>query len=207
MMEGNGLQAPRPVDFLVYRDFLDRPILEELLGWAVANEARFDQPRVGVKNKVDDSIRVSMTIRDFGPARLAIDRRVREKIPDIFRDLRVTPFEPSKLETELVASNDGAFYSEHIDTFVGDDRANSDRVVSAIYYFHSEPKAFSGGALRIYPLPFQRKSPDEFVEIEPEQNTLVVFPSFLLHEVRPVSCPTRLFAHSRFSVNVWIHRK
>jgi excisionase family DNA binding protein len=33
---------------------------------------------------------------------------------------------------------------------------------------------------------------------------LVLFPSSYSHEVLPVKCPTRKFAHSRFTANGWI---
>jgi hypothetical protein len=40
------------------------------------------------------------------------------------------------------------------------------RVITAVYYFHRLPKAFSGGVLRIYPLAGSKNS-TAFVDIEP----------------------------------------
>ena len=80
-----------------------------------------------------------------------------------------------------------------------------DRLLSGVYYFHREPKAFSGGALR-----FHRfgggETQDDWIDVEPEQDSLVVFPTWARHEVLRVSCPSREFADSRFAVNVWLCR-
>jgi len=82
--------------------------------------------------------------------------------------------------------------------------AGGGRVLSCVYYFHREPKAFEGGALRIHA--FGSEEDAEFVDIEPRQNSLLVFPAWAPHEVRTVSCPSDAFADARFSVNCWLHR-
>ena len=58
-------------------------------------------------------------------------------------------------------------------------------MVSGVYHFHREPKALSGGGLRLHRFGATLKAP---------------------HEVRPVACPSMAFADSRFSVNCWIYR-
>ena len=149
--------------------------------------------------------RTSLRVSDFGPIKAMLRQRLLDFVPTLIADLRVTPFEPSKVELELVANNDGAFFKRHIDTFMGDARKASDRVLSAVYYFHAEPKAFSGGALRLYSFG-TKEDEGNFADVQPEQNTLLAFPSWVLHEVLPVSCPSRRFSDSRFNVNCWVHR-
>lgn len=68
-------------------------------------------------------------------------------------------------------------------------------------------RGFSGGELR----PFDRGveqvrwvPAETFREIVPEDNLLVLFPSSALHEIRPVRCPSRAFADSRFTLNGWL---
>jgi Rps23 Pro-64 3,4-dihydroxylase Tpa1-like proline 4-hydroxylase len=113
---------------------------------------------------------------------------------------------PSILELELAAHGDGAFYHAHTDIAVGETRKKrsdkSDRVLSAVYYFYAEPKAFSGGELRL----FQLGENPAFVELQPLQNSLVVFHSWVPHEVRPVSCPSGEFRDYRFAINCWYRR-
>jgi Rps23 Pro-64 3,4-dihydroxylase Tpa1-like proline 4-hydroxylase len=60
---------------------------------------------------------------------------------------------------------------------------------------HSEPRSFSGGELTI------RSS-----GVQPQGDTLVLFPSCSVHEVLPVRVPSGAFADSRFTVTGWIHR-
>ena len=103
-----------------------------------------------------------------------------------------------------MAHNDGAFYKRHIDTQTASER-DAIRVLSGVYYFHAEPKAFTGGALRLYAI----GDPDKktFVDIEPAHDSLLAFPSWAPHEVRPISCPSKRFTDSRFAINCWMYRE
>ena len=127
-------------------------------------------------------------------------------VPSLISQLRVTPFDAPNLETELVAHGDGAFYKRHVDTQTPrHPEVNGIRVLSGVYYFHAEPKAFTGGELRLYAL--GGKSGENFVDIEPVNNSLLVFPAWAPHEVRPVSCPSKRFIDSRFAINCWLRRQ
>jgi Rps23 Pro-64 3,4-dihydroxylase Tpa1-like proline 4-hydroxylase len=105
----------------------------------------------------------------------------------------------------MVAHGDGAFFTEHNYIAVEDKKFVVRRVVTAVYYFHRLPKAFSGGVLRIYPLAGSKNS-TAFVDIEPTSDTLVFFPSWFPHEVLPVTCPSDWFEDSRFAIDYWVHR-
>lgn len=198
-------------NYRVYRDFLDAETHASLLAWTIDNEAKF-KPTLVVsdhqkKAVYDPSSRRSMGLDNLGTTAELFRQSIINLVPTMVRNLRTTPFEPSEvvLELELVANNDGAFFEPHTDTFTGKRRQGGDRVLSAVYYFHAEPKAFSGGALRLYPFG-GKKDKNAFVDVEPEQNTLLVFPSWALHQVLPVSCPSGRFADSRFNVNCWVVR-
>jgi SM-20-related protein len=189
--------------FVVLRDFLDAATVAGLLDYALSRQSDFTATRLE-SNAVDPSIRVSTALRELGAYRQILKRKILELLPGLITQLRVTPFDGAKLETELVAHNDGAFYKRHIDTQTASDR-QSIRVLSGVYYFHAEPKAFSGGALRLYAIGDFRES--VFADVEPVRNTMLVFPSWAPHEVRPVSCPSRRFIDSRFAVNCWVYRR
>ena len=75
-------------------------------------------------------------------------------------------------------------------------------MVSAVYYFHRQPRGFSGGQLAIYPI-----DAGDAATIEPMHDRLVVFPSFAPHEVLPVTVPGNAFADARFSINCWLRRE
>jgi Rps23 Pro-64 3,4-dihydroxylase Tpa1-like proline 4-hydroxylase len=196
--------------YSVYRGFLDSVAHASLLAWALENETKFETSLMlrGFKQdkaRDDPSVRKSLRVGEFGPMTAVFRQRLLDFLPTLIADLRVTSFKPSKVELELVANNDGAFFKQHIDTFMGDARQASDRVLSAVYYFHAEPKAFSGGALRLYSFD-TKEDGGNFADVQPEQNMLLVFPSWALHEVLPVNCPSRRFSDSRFNVNCWVHR-
>jgi Rps23 Pro-64 3,4-dihydroxylase Tpa1-like proline 4-hydroxylase len=204
MSETGEIARPIIPPCCVYQRFLDSYAREALLAWVIENEPKFKPTTVGTESKVDPSRRVSLKVHDFGSMKALLRQRVLDVVPMLIRDLGVTPFEVSRVELELIAHNDGAFFKPHIDTFTGAGRKASDRLLSGVYYFHAEPKAFSGGMLRFYPL---KKGEDSFADVQPEQNTLVFFPSWIPHEVLPVSCPSKRFSDSRFAVNCWVHRK
>jgi Rps23 Pro-64 3,4-dihydroxylase Tpa1-like proline 4-hydroxylase len=197
-------RGPMP-PFLLFRNFLPAPTAAALLDWAIDNEAQFNPTTVGDGDgqRTDPRVRVSVSTRKFGATKRQLRDRVLELAPDLIRELRVNRLEIAEAELELVAHNDGAFYHRHIDTATGPDAAaGSLRFVSAVYYAHRQPKAFSGGALRLHR--FATSDDDDFLDIEPEHNLLVAFPSWAPHEVTPISCPSRAFADSRFAVNIWI---
>jgi hypothetical protein len=195
-----------------YRDFLDAAEHSALLEWAIANAGRFKPARL-VGNVLDPGRRIAERLNDLGPHRPVLERRLKEALPDIFRRTGSKPFEVEFFELEVAAHGDGAFFAHHSDMSIGKDRkplggdetGTQDRLISAVYYFHREPKRFSGGTLRLYRLGDHSASGD-YVEFEPEQNSLVVFPSWVRHEVRPVSCPGCGFEDYRFAVNAWLCR-
>ena len=119
--------------------------------------------------------------------------------------LAIAPFEPAKIELELSAHRDGDYYHPHIDTFISEDRDGlpTDRVITVVYYFHFQPRGFTGGEFRIHPFAAGRQDP---VAIEPKDNRLLAIPAFALHEVMPISCASDDFRCARFAVNAWVHR-
>lgn len=193
------------VPHLVMHGFLAAEEREALLHWAVENQARFNPATLG-KGRVDMDIRQSMSLRDLGPSDLVLRRYVTSLLSEWIRDLRVAPFMAGEIELELVAHNDGAHYAPHTDMRLGTTSRRGHRMLSGVYYFYREPKGFSGGALRMHRFG-ALQAQTGFTDIPPAQNSFVVFPSWGPHEVRPVACPSRNFADSRFAVNCWVYRR
>jgi SM-20-related protein len=179
-----------------------------MLAWALGNEARFAPAGVGGAG-VSPAVRRSVSLRDLGPLAAVLKGRLKDRAAGFVETLQTAPFAVSYVELELVAHNDGAFYSRHKDTSAGDDQAgHGHRVLSGVYYFHREPKAFSGGCLRLHAIRAMAgdvPGDDGALDVAPDQNTLVVFPSWGPHEVMPVICTSGAFADSRFAVNCWLH--
>lgn len=180
--------------------------INKLLDIARASEHLFREAKVGhAETRIDHTRRRSRRLQNLGEFAGEIEAKMREILPTIFAKLGNTPFIPCGFEVELVAHSDGAYYTRHIDTLTQIKDAIGHRVVSAVYYFHAQPKGFTGGALRLYSLSAGSQS-SRSVDIEPDNDTLVFFPSWFPHEVLPVKCPSGRFLDSRFAINCWILR-
>jgi SM-20-related protein len=185
-------------------NWLGSEMVNRLLEFAQGHRTAFYVSGVaenGAK-RIDLTVRRSHKIKIFGELRDELQARACAALPEMCRQLGTGRFEPNDFEIEMVAHGDGAFFTEHRDSFI--QSKNNRRVISAVYYFHRLPKSFSGGVLRIYPFAGRERS-KTFVEIEPVNDTLVFFPSWFPHEVLPVSCPSGQFEDSRFAINCWIH--
>ncbi|MDB5703006.1 MAG: hypothetical protein JWN66_122 [Sphingomonas bacterium] len=188
----------------IRRDFLPAETADALLDYALANEGQFQPTLVGRQGEGlnNPKLRISLGTRDLGPFKPIVEAGVTDLVPEIVAALRMTPIQPARLEVEIVAHGDGAFYGRHTDFRRNPDSATI-RALSAVYYFHARPRIFSGGALRLYPT--LSASPDTFIDVQPDHNSLAVFPSWMMHEVMPVHCPSGEFRDSRFSINCWAH--
>ena len=195
-----------------YSGFLSADEREGLLQHALELREKF-KPSTLIGGVINPDRRVSEKTRKLGPFRAIFEQKIGAMLDDIFRRTGTRPFEPESYELELVAHGNGAHFKPHTDIpfgpgrkpLGGDKSGTHDRLLSGVYYFHREPKGFSGGALRLYRFG-GGDDPDDWIDIEPEQNSLVVFPTWATHEVRPISCPSGDFADSRFAVNVWLCR-
>ena len=195
---------------LVLDEFLTLAELNALRQYILEQEMRFEISEVvspGVTGgAVDYDHRRSRVLMDLGGHEKVIVDRLLACLPRILEKWGRDPFPISRVETQSTASNHGDFFHCHIDN--GADPVAA-REITFVYFFHREPKQFSGGELRIYD---SRRENDNYVPtanyrtIVPEQNQLILFASGLSHEVTPVECPSRNFADSRFTVNGWIHK-
>lgn len=196
-----------------FEDVLAPPAHGQLIDRVLSNRHRFSPSTVQFQGKpnLDRTKRVSERLGDLGPCRTSLTERLSQMLPDILAATGSKPFVPDHVELEIAAHGDGAFFSRHSDLPTGEARAAAqnrfDRLVSAVYYFHREPKSFTGGGLRLHRFGSDGTRAEDWVEVEPLQNSLVVFPSWALHEVRPVACPSGRFEDYRFAVNIWLCRE
>lgn len=205
-----------------FTDFLPEADHRALLAYAIAQENSFKPATVysgegGGQTKYDPTTRQALKLRSLGIFEALVRERLLDVLPSITDASGYHGPEPKSIEFELNAYGDGAHFRPHIDIPIGPGRKplskeeGEDRVVSAVYYFHQEPKGFSGGELRIYR--FLADASDEAAKINnsnalmPIQNSLVVFPSWATHEVERVSCPSGIFADYRFALNCWFCRR
>jgi hypothetical protein len=106
--------------------------------------------------------------------------------------------------TQVSRYGDKDHYHWHYDRIPWDDS----RIISFVYYVHSEPRKFSGGELTLTDgLLWGEEVVGKTKEtaIDPQNNRLVLFDSRTLHTVKKTVAPQE-FRDGRFSINVWIGR-
>ncbi|MEK6398992.1 MAG: 2OG-Fe(II) oxygenase, partial [Terriglobus sp.] len=161
---------------LIVPNFLSQQDHANLLQWTLENEAAFTAARV--HTGVDDKLRRALVLQDIGPFKLPFAKAASAQYRNWVAQMGLPPFDVSGMELEMAAHNDGAHFTRHTDTqtMMGQ---GSHRALSAVYYFYRDPKAFTGGHLRLF------GNDETQTDIEPAQNTLAIFPSFVPHQVMP----------------------
>jgi Rps23 Pro-64 3,4-dihydroxylase Tpa1-like proline 4-hydroxylase len=203
-----------PNNVFVKHGFLPKRELQALTKYVLQHESDFTPSTVvsheGPDSASDPSYRKSLVLYNLGEYTSMIQDRLLNLLPRVLTTFERESFPISHFDIQLTASNDGDFFKVHQDNSSEDPVDIHRREVSFVYYFHTEPKAFTGGQLKLYNSQdgeVQQSKKKTAQTITPQQNTLVLFPSSYDHEVLPVRCPSRKFVSSRFTVNGWIIRE
>lgn len=151
----------------------------------------------------DEDFRRSRVLYDVAPVAPILTERVLDHLPWVLDRLDQANFAVREVELQITASNDGEWFKAHRDSGAG---TVSSRELTFVYYCHREPRPFAGGELRMFGAFESGDDPTAALTIVPPPNSIVFFPSHFLHEVMPVSCPSRQFIDSRFTYNGWLHR-
>jgi len=201
-----------PNNVFVKQDFLPKRELQALTKYVLEHESDFTPSTViaheGSDSASDPSYRKSLVLYNLGEYTSMIEDRLRKLLPKVLTAFNHKTFPIAHLDIQLTASNDGDFFKVHQDNSAEDPVDIHRREISFVYYFHAEPKAFTGGQLKLYNSQgeVQESAKRTAQTITPRQNTLVLFPSSYDHEVLPVRCPSRKFRNGRFTVNGWFIR-
>jgi Rps23 Pro-64 3,4-dihydroxylase Tpa1-like proline 4-hydroxylase len=191
-------------EYVQIDNFLTREEYQRLLNYVFQRESAF----VPTSTSTGDlDYRRSMILHSFPEFSQIVVNRIQAILPDVFRKLNLPSFAIAEIEAQLTSHNDGNYYKVHNDNGSPD---TATREFTYVYYFHQEPKAFSGGELLIYDSKIENNfyvKADSYKRVEPRNNSIVFFLSRYLHEVLPVSCPSKAFADSRFTINGWVRRQ
>jgi len=175
-----------------------------LLDLVLASEASFIP--AGVSDNKED-YRKALVWNAPEPLKQLFVRKITGLMPEIMPQLRAGRVALGAIDCQVTASGDGAYFKVHTDAGVNE---TYKRQYTYVYYFHREPKAFSGGELRVYDDVIRNGklvATDSYQLIEPRHNTMVFFQAAVMHEVMPVHVPSRQFRDARFTVNGWIERQ
>ncbi|HEY4902549.1 MAG TPA: 2OG-Fe(II) oxygenase [Candidatus Sulfotelmatobacter sp.] len=200
---------------VVLDEFLAPQELQELIRFTLKHEADFCMSEVvgrdSSESVVNEEHRRSRVLVDLENYQEMILSRIRSALPLVLNKLGMEEFFITNAEAQITASNHGDFFSSHSDN---GDPTTAARQLTFVYFFHREPRQFSGGDLRIHDRCREDSLSDGNREISiggyqtimPQQNQIVFFPCSAMHEITPVTCPSWLFADSRFTLNGWLHK-
>jgi SM-20-related protein len=179
-------------DFFKIENFLEPEKNSEILAWVQENQYEFIPSTVSTG--VEDYRRSDVAFRF--PLISTFKSRIRSIVPPALAALGLEMICFGDIESQLTATGDGGFFKVHTDKGV----TVPNRVVSYVYYLNSTPKPFTGGELRLY----ESEGSQNFNQIEPTNNSLVLFRSDCAHEVMPVVSSGK-FADNRFTINGWVN--
>ena len=203
--------APRgiwPAPFVWMANFLAPEQCDRLLALALQGRERFVLAHVGAQSseRVDPEVRLTLeadnrTTQHFRPW---FARKIRGLVPEVLARLRMEGIGQFQLDLGMRGYHTGGFYRAHRDTGATTYRS---RKLSFVYFFHRQPRRFSGGDLLLYDTDADAGvySYSDFSRIVPLRNSIVFFPSACWHQVHSVQCETDDFGDGRWVVNghVW----
>jgi len=199
--------APQIIRHPVAR--LDEFLNKDELDW-LRNAVFAAQPRFQSSWIIGDGEDYRKSLVLEAPAdieRLVVDK-IRASMREVMTLLKLPPFPVGRIECQVTASTDSSYFKVHADS--GKSEIDATRELTYVYYFNREPKAFTGGELRVYDDAIRNDKlvrTDSFRAIEPLNNSIVFFNAAIMHEVTQVQVPSQDFRDSRFTVNGWVHRK
>jgi hypothetical protein len=82
-------------------------------------------------------------------------------------------------------------------------------VVSLVYHFHNQPKAFTGGGVRLFDGRMENgiaRSSDTFRDLDIKENALVLFSSNAVSAGLPVRCQSQAFSDGLFAIRGTLRR-
>ncbi|HEX7272284.1 MAG TPA: 2OG-Fe(II) oxygenase [Casimicrobiaceae bacterium] len=190
--------------FVQIDGFLSDAEVAWLMQLTFAAESRFVRSRV---SDARDDYRHSLMLGAPHEVWQLMTGKIKAAMPEVMPQLRLGNFPIGNIDCQITASIDGSYFKAHTDA--GSNETYK-RQFTYVYYFNREPKGFAGGELRLYDDTIRNgklAATDSFQVVEPRHNSIVFFQAAVMHEVMPVSMPSKQFRDARFTVNGWIERQ
>ena len=204
MGESTNTQVPPP--HVQFDDFLSQENVGRLVEFIQRHEADLNPSSVlAAPGDEDLDIRRSRTLFELEEIWPMFEQQLIGLLPTMRSELGEPWFKLERVERQLTVHHDGDFFGVHNDS--GGPEVLS-RAVTYVYYFNIEPKQFEGGELWMYDYydeDLVRNRGDSHLVIEPRHNSIVFFPSWVHHEVRPVRALAEGLEGCRMTVNGWFH--
>jgi Rps23 Pro-64 3,4-dihydroxylase Tpa1-like proline 4-hydroxylase len=201
--------ADRRCPHAVVERFLGAETVGQLLAYVDQHRLEFtpalvyrSQLKIGV---ADNEVRNCAQLGQIGPFEARLKADIERILPSALEELGLLDRQVIARDFEFCAYGDGGLFKPHHDILPRGER----RIVSCVYYFFREPAGFMGGELRLFGWPRLTRSGEgepDCADVAPVSDRLVIFPSALRHEVRPVVCPSGSWPHYRFTITCWAYR-
>ncbi len=200
-----------PAPFLYKENYLTNDELAHIWKTVKNNKNSFDHSELSTdstKGKIDNDYRKSVTL--YGNKLKDISGWFLEKISsdlsDICSYITIEPFLPSLREIQLTRHGNNEFFKIHQDS--GDKPNIRTRTLTFVYYFHTIPRAFSGGEILLFDTDTKEdKCGKHFTKLTPANNSIVFFSSNYFHQVTPVYLKNDIFENGRFAIHGWLHKE
>ncbi len=197
-----GLEIPPP--YALIPDFLTDAELAQILAFTLAHAEGFQS--AGAYEPSQTRLRSARLLDGpfNGPLAALVMPKLQALMPQLWPQLRIDPIPLNSLECQITAHGDGDFFATHTDNGAPD---ISYRRISYVYYFHRDPKQFSGGHLCLYNTLIQDgrgKCGQLAANIDPPRNGLMIFPTFIHHSVTPIQCASAALTDQRLTLNGWM---
>jgi SM-20-related protein len=195
--------AKAPVSYYHIRDFLDADSRDLVAKRILQRENDFAHSKVSSGRQ--DYRQSSLILGDEVISPLFWEK-IEAIVPQVCEKLAVsfgTAAPEFPVECQITAHGDGGFYHAHRDD---GSIETARRVLSYVYYIKNSPDSFYGGELKIYDPKTAEAGMNKFHLVEPIDNSIVLFPSRVTHEVLPTYVPDGDFKNCRFTVNGWVRK-
>ncbi len=201
--------AVRPTPFVQVHDALPEELQERLWRMLLSQRSRLRPAGVyktHAEQVVDDERRIALRLDQADTVGEWFLPWLDEFMvhAEILPRLGLPEFRKTKRELQVTVHGDGGFFSVHRDASPNPEARTSGRHVTFVYYFHRQPRQFTGGDLLLFDAPADGDL--SFTRLRPDHNSIVFFESKRPHAVTRLCCASNDPFDGRWTVNGWLHR-
>lgn len=194
----------QPVPFVLIKNFLPEIICQEMISYGISNQSNYVPSRItgGIYNP--DHSR-SVTMHGLYKHNPQLCEVIGEHIREI-TGLRHLAQKLDSSELQIKAYGNGDFFKAHQDeTYFPEEESVANeprRRINFGYFFHQEPKSYTGGDLLLFDTDFENDvcQLTRFTRIVTESNMIIFYPSAGFHEVSEIRSTSAAFGDRRFAV-------
>jgi Rps23 Pro-64 3,4-dihydroxylase Tpa1-like proline 4-hydroxylase len=195
----------QPAPFAIIDDFLTQDERERFWRLALKSEEAFFEAGFARKGEqvIDRQSRMTNVFKLEAADKRLFHGKLQPLLDDLLVLFSIPAMSHKEIEVKMTAHSQGGFFGIHQDGFK--DNGGSERYVSWIYYFHSQPKRYAGGDLILFDSNRLRENhrfdDGKYTRYITVDNQLVCFPSCFFHGVTPVELLQPDFECNRFAIS------